>query len=468
MKNLIGREYEVKRLQRVYESCESEFVMVYGRRRVGKTFLVREFFNNTFDFYLTGIAGGSYREQLSNFRASMIMVDENLGRTLPANWWEAFDQLKVLLSRSRRKRKVVFLDEMPWIDTPRSGFVKALEHFWNSWASARTDIILVVCGSAAAWMVSHVVRNHGGLHNRLTLKLKLSPFTLSETRSYLKSRGIRWDERTVAECYMIMGGIPYYLKLLDSSLSLSQNIDQLFFADDAELSDEFGNLYASLFRDSDDHVKIVSLLAKKRTGYTREQIVEALKINDGGSLSRRLDELELCDFIRRYSAVGNTRYIYQLTDFYTLFYFNFIARRKTLDNHHWQHLINTPAYNTWCGLSFERLCFAHLEQIKHILGISGMATSTYAYHDSHVQIDMVIERADRIVDMCEIKYTDKPFAISKTYAQELDNKAQVLANKIKKQRSVYLVMITASGLSQNEHSINRINNILTLNDLFKG
>jgi len=372
------------------------------------------------------------------------------------------------LSRSRRKRKVVFLDEMPWIDTPRSGFVKALEHFWNSWASARTDIILVVCGSAAAWMVSHVVRNHGGLHNRLTLKLKLSPFTLSEARSYLKSRGIRWDERTVAECYMAMGGIPYYLKLLDSSLSLSQNIDQMFFADDAELSDEFGNLYASLFRDSDEHVKIVSLLAKKRTGYTREQIVEALKINDGGSLSRRLDELELCDFIRRYSAVGNTRYIYQLTDFYTLFYFNFIARRKTLDNHHWQHLINTPAYNTWCGLSFERLCFAHLEQIKHILGISGMATSTYAYHDSHVQIDMVIERADRIVDMCEIKYTDKPFAISKTYAQELDNKAQVLANKIKKQRSVYLVMITASGLSQNEHSINRINNILTLNDLFKG
>ena len=380
----------------------------------------------------------------------------------------SLEQLKVLLSRSHRKRKVVFLDEMPWIDTPRSGFIKALEHFWNSWASARTDIILVVCGSAAAWMVSHVVRNHGGLHNRLTLKLKLSPFTLSETRSYLKSRGIRWDERTVAECYMIMGGIPYYLKLLDSSLSLSQNIDQMFFADDAELSDEFGNLYASLFRDSDEHVKIVSLLAKKRTGYTREQIVEALKINDGGSLSRRLDELELCDFIRRYSAVGNTRYIYQLTDFYTLFYFNFIARRKTLDNHHWQHLINTPAYNTWCGLSFERLCFAHLEQIKHILGISGMATSTYAYHDSHVQIDMVIERADRIVDMCEIKYTDKPFAISKTYAQVLDNKAQVLANKIKKQRSVYLVMITASGLSQNEHSINRINNVLTLNDLFKG
>lgn len=464
--NLVGREYEIKRLQRVYDSGESEFVMVYGRRRVGKTFLVREFFNNTFEFYLTGISGGSYREQLANFRSAMLSVDERLARNLPADWWEAFEQLKILLARSHRKRKVIFLDEMPWIDTPRSGFVKALEHFWNSWASARNDIILVVCGSAAAWMVNHVVRNHGGLHNRITLKLKLAPFTLSETQSYLRSRGFRWDQRAVAECYMVMGGIPYYLKLLDRSLSLSQNIDQLFFADGAELSDEFDNLYASLFRDSDEHVKIVSLLAQKRTGYTREQIVRALQVSDGGSLTRRLDELELCDFIRRYHAMGTTRYIYQLTDYYTLFYYNFIARRKTFDKHQWLHMINTPAFNTWCGLSFERLCFSHLEQIKQALGITGMATNTYAYHDNDVQIDMVIERADRIIDMCEMKFSERPFSISKSYAQELDAKARVLSDRIKKARSVYMVMVTTAGLKHNEHSINRINNVLTLSDLF--
>ena len=464
--NLIGRKSEITQLRRIKDSKESEFVMVYGRRRVGKTHLIREFFGNKFDFHITGIACGSYHEQLSNFRSVMYSIDESIGEKVPANWWNAFEQLKMLLLKSRRTRKVIFLDEVPWIDTPRSEFVKALEHFWNSWASARKDIILVVCGSAASWMVKHIVRNRGGLHNRLTMKIKLSPFTLSETREYLRKRGIRWNERAVAECYMALGGIPYYLRLLDRTKSLAQNIDMLFFNQAALLGDEFNNLYASLFRNSEEHVRIVSILAQKRSGHTRKEIIEALGVTDGGSLTRRLDELEQCEFIRRYKALGNTRYVYQLTDFYTLFYFNFIAKGPTLDENQWENMLNTSTYNTWCGLSFERLCFAHLPQIKKALGISGIATKTYSYRDTQVQIDMVIERADKFVSMCEMKYTSKPYSISKAYAEQLDKKAEVLSDKIKNARVIQTILVTSSGLKNNDYSINRVVNCLILSDLF--
>lgn len=464
--NIIGRKSEINQLNHLQKSNESEFVMVYGRRRVGKTYLVREFFNNKFDFYLTGIANGNYKEQLANFRSAMLNFDEKLGSLLPSNWWEAFDQLKKLLSKSRSTRKVIFLDEVPWIDTPRSDFVKALEHFWNSWASARNDITLIVCGSAAAWMVKNIVRNHGGLHNRLTMKIKLSPFTLAEVKDYLHSRGIKWDKTTIAECYMIMGGIPYYLRLLDRTKSLAQNIDMLFFDKNALLGDEFNNLYASLFRDSDEHVKIVSIMAKKRSGFTRQDILKVLNVPDGGSLSRRLDELEQCDFIGRYKSTGNSRYMYQLTDFYTLFYFNFISKGPSLDEHQWQHMLGTPTYNTWCGLSFERLCFAHLSQIKKALGISGIATSTYAYRDDNVQIDMIIERVDRFVNMCEMKFTSKPYTITKAYASQIQARADILKKCIKKARVIQPILITSCGVKENDYYINNFVNNLTISDLF--
>lgn len=464
---IIGRKDEIRQLETLRDSNRSEFVMVYGRRRVGKTFLIREFFNNSFDFYLTGIANGSRKEQLKNFHSKMLEIDPSTPWQLPSSWFEAFSQLKKRLENTSSHRKVIFLDELPWMDTQKSDFLKALESFWNTWASARTDILLIVCGSAASWMVTNIVRNHGGLHNRLTFKMKLNPFNLHECKEYLAYRGINWDNRHIAECYMIVGGIPYYLDMLSKELSMAQNIDRMFFSESALLEDEFHNLYASLFRNSSDYISIVEALSRKKSGFTREEILHATRLKDGGSVTRKLEELEQCGFIRQYKAIGDVRGMYQLADFYSIFYFHFLKKGKDFDSESWLHHINTPSYHTWCGLSFERLCMAHLPEIKQTLGISGISTSTFSFYSKSAQIDMVIERADNFVNLCEMKFTDQPFDITKAYAEKLMIKKAELLQHIKKRRTINLVMITSNGLHHNDYSINLVQNEIVLDDLFK-
>ena len=465
---IIGREREIEELTRLRDSETSEFVMVYGRRRVGKTYLIREFFKDKFDFYVTGIAKGSRMEQLMNFGSAIRQFDKkSYVHPSPGNWYDAFELLKTIIIRSRNKRKVIFIDELPWMVTPKSEFVKALELFWNSWASARTDILLIVCGSASSWIVKNIVRNHGGLHNRITFKIKLRPFTLHETKLYLESRSINWSDQTIAECYMVLGGIPYYLKMLNGKYSFAQNVDQLFFNDSALLEDEFDNLFASLFNNSSDYVRIVEALAQKKVGFTRDELLARTKLTDGGGFTRKLEELEQCGFIRKYRSVGNVRNVYQLIDFYCLFHESFIRRGPYFDGDRWKNLMNTPQYHTWCGLSFEQLCMMHLAEIKHKLGILGVSTSTYALHHKDAQIDMVIECGDNIVNLCEMKFYDEPFSIEKKYADNLRNKRAVLRGMIKNKQSVSIVMITANGLKQNKYSTELIQNEILLSDLFK-
>ena len=464
---IIGRQLEQQELQRIYESDKSEFLMVYGRRRVGKTFLIREYFKNNFDFYITGIAQGSKKEQLMNFRVALNQYDDTLVTSSLNNWFEAFDYLKQLLSHSKRERKIVFLDELPWIDTPKSDFIKALELFWNSWASARTDIKLIVCGSAASWMVKNIIKNHGGLHNRLTFKMKIQPFSLAESKIFLQQKGIFWEDMMLAECYMILGGIPYYMDMIEKGKSLAQNVDALFFSEAPLLEDEFSNLFASLFKKSSDYIRIVDILSHKKSGYTRDEIIQKSKLSNGGGLTRKLDELEECGFVRKYKTMGDVSFTYQLIDFFCLFYFSFIKKGQTFDTSNWQHLTGTPRHNTWCGLSFEHLCMSHLKQIKMALGISGISTSTYAFHNKNTQIDMVIDRGDNIVNICEMKYTDEPYSINKSTSENIKNKCYELKSHIKKRKGINVVLVTTYPIKQNEYSINMIQNNVVLNDLFK-
>lgn len=464
--NIIGRQSEINELNRIMESSSSEFVMVYGRRRVGKTFLIREYFSNKFAFYATGIAQGTLQEQLMNFKLTLEATDDSVTKAGIRNWFEAFGALARLLEKSKQRKKIVFLDELPWMDTPRSNFVKALEHFWNTWASARNDIILIVCGSAASWMVKNIVKNHGGLHNRITCKIKLNPFTLTECKQYLHSQGIRWENRMIAECYMILGGIPYYLKMLDKRLSLAQNIDRLFYSESPLLEDEFSNLYASLFKNSSEYIRIVEVLAKKKSGYSRDELLTQLKLTDGGSFTRRLEELEQCGFIRKYQSIGEVSAMYQLVDFYSLFYFQFLKKGKSYDTDTWMHLTGTPTYHNWCGLSFEKLCLMHLPQIKQALGISGISTNSYAYYSKETQIDLVIERGDHVINLCEIKFTDDEYVITKAYAQKLQQKLSALRQHTKRGRSIQLTFIAANGVKRNEHYLNLVQQDYTLDIFF--
>jgi len=453
---VIGRIREQKRLRELYGSGKPEFVAMYGRRRVGKTFLIRQMFENDFVFDLAGLANSGTEKQLLNFSIA-INHSGNREFELPENWLQAFEQLRTLIEKSQKKRKIVFIDEIPWLDTPHSEFISALEHFWNGWACSRNDLMLIVCGSATSWVLNNLINNHGGLHNRLTETIHLQPFTISETELFLKSQGIEYSRYQIAECYMIMGGIPYYLSKIERGLSLAQNIDNLFFKYDAELKNEFKNLYASLFKNTTDYVKIAEALSKKTKGLTRNEILETTKLQSGGTFSENLKNLENCDFIRRYSLPTKRKrdVLYQLLDAYTLFYFKYLEKFNEQDEHFWTNTANSPQHNAWAGYAFEILALRHTNEIKRALGISGVQTAIFAWRSEHsepaAQVDLVIDRKDGIINLCEIKFSKTQFAINKGYEENLRNKIAAFQNETKTVKAVHLLMLTTFGLQKNKY-----------------
>jgi AAA+ ATPase superfamily predicted ATPase len=452
---IAGRYNEQNKLRQYVESENPEFVAVYGRRRVGKTFLIKEFFKQTFTFYITGLANTEKKEQIANFNRAL-----NFYGKIPypsvKSWLEAFQQLIHLLEHSAKKgKKVLFIDELPWFDTPRSGFITALEFFWNSWASARPDILLIVCGSATSWMINKLIKNHGGLHNRVTRRMLISPFTLSECEEFFQHRKIVMDRRSIVECYMILGGIPFYLNMIEEGCSLAQNVDRLCFSKNGALRDEFSSLYASLFKHAENHIKVVKTLGKKIKGMTRDEIIQASRLQ-GGGLTTVLEELEQCDFIRKYQSFEKkTKYpVYQLIDFYTLFYLNFIHSSAS-GKHFWASMTDNARHRAWSGYAFELVCLMHEEQIKQKLGISGILTHTASWRSLKMspgaQIDLVIDRNDRVINLCEIKYANDEFVIDKKYAEVLRNKQDVFVRETKTRKAVHLSFITAYGVKRNEY-----------------
>lgn len=469
---MIGRIDEQRRLREAFESEYSEFVAVYGRRRVGKTFLVREQFHYKFTFQHTGLARKSTREQLQSFQLSL----RRQGYTkapLPGNWIEAFDMLKDLIEWSKDRRKVVFIDEMPWMDAPRSSFLPALENFWNSFASARKDVVLIACGSATSWIVRKLLKNKRGLHNRITYRIHLQPFTLNECEQYAKQRKLGMSRLQLMEGYMALGGIPYYWSLLDKSKSLAQNIDRLFFSKDGELKGEYYELYASLFNHPEKYVAVIETLGKKRSGLSREEIIKEGKLESNGKLSEILEDLENCGFIRKYNMIGmkSKGALYQLIDCYTLFYFRFIQNNNSNDEHFWSKSIGTGEYNSWCGLAFERLCLLHSRQIKTKLGISGIISSEYAWWTDQkdgkrgAQIDLLIDRNDGVINLCEMKYTKVPFQIDASYEANLLNKRARFIEATQTRKAVHITMVSSQGLERNAYA-DEIQSEVSGGDLF--
>jgi len=464
---IIGREKEQKRLWDLHHSNRAEFVAIYGRRRVGKTFLIRQLFEKELVFNLTGLANADTKEQLVNFTLSLNRVAKAEYKPTK-NWLLAFEQLISLVENSSKKRKVIFIDEISWLDTPRSGFLTALEHFWNGWACTRSDIMLIVCGSATAWIMNKLINNHGGLHNRLTANIHLQPFTLHETELYLQSQNCDYSRYNIAECYMTMGGIPYYLSKIDGGLSIAQNIDNLFFAENSELKNEFQNLYASLFKNYADYIKIVEALSTKAKGLSRQEIEKTTGLSSGGRLTSTLKNLEYCGFIRSYNTFGKKKYeqLYQLLDAYTLFYFKYLAKNEYNDTAFWTNSLNTPQHNIWAGYAFEILALQHIAEIKQALGISGIQSSVSAWKGKTAQIDLIINRKDGIINLCEIKFSGKEFAIDKNYEANLRNKIFTFKEETKTRKAVHLLLLTTYGLARNKYS-GIAQKEITLDDLFK-
>ena len=469
---IIGRKEEQQILHSAVQSENSEFVAVYGRRRVGKTYLIRETFGYKFTFQHTGLAKGNTKEQLFSFAISLRDAGYD-DCPIPKSWLEAFSLLSTYLKNSTDEKKIVFLDELPWMDTPRSNFISAFEHFWNGWASARKDIVLIICGSATSWIINKVINDHGGLHNRVTKQIALQPFTLKECEMFAKSKGLEMSRYQLAECYMVLGGIPYYWSLLEKGLSLAQNIDKIIFAKNGKLSNEFNQLYASLFKSPEQYIDIVTALGKKKAGMTREEIIAATDKYSNGALSKVLDELEYCGFIRKYNGFDkkSKQAIYQLIDNYTLFYFKFIQQNENNDEHFWSASIDSAMHRAWSGLAFERLCMAHTQQIKVALGISGVLSNVYSWRkeadetSDGAQIDLLIDRNDQVINLCEMKYSLSEYAIDAEYEQKLRNKKSAFIDATNTRKAVHLTMVTTFGIKTNVHS-GIVQNEVKLDDLF--
>lgn len=467
MEKIIGRAGELRLLKEYFSSGRSEFVAVYGRRRVGKTFLIRAAAKDAFAFYMTGSSESSLERQLLNFALAMQKYSKSEELQIAKSWIQAFNSLGRYLEALPAGPKVVFIDEMPWLDTPRSGFIPALENFWNSWASLRDDVKLVVCGSATSWMLNNLIHSRGGLHNRLTHYMLLEPFSLHECEEYFRCHGFGYSRMEIAECYMILGGIPFYLSVMKKGLGLAQNIDKLFFSSTAELKDEFMNLYKAIFKKASSHIAVVTALSRKRIGMTRQELLHATRLVDNGSFSTVLEELSQCGFIRQYEpycekarasrSKADKNSLYQLIDFYTLFYFNFIESNIYNDEHFWSTSVNSPLHNAWSGLAFEMLCLHHIRQIKQALGIAGVQTRVCSWRTSSdasngAQIDMLIDRKDETINICEIKHTKGKYAIGKRYRQELQDKLNAFQEETGTRKSLLLTLITANGLKTNEYS----------------
>ena len=471
MNPLIARKKEIKKLQSYLTSRKSEFVAVYGRRRVGKTFLIRQVYRDKFAFQLTGIANVSMRRQLTEFHTALVQYAAPIKFPLEpaADWFTAFRQLASYLEKLPvQEKKVVFLDELPWLDTHNSKFISGLEHFWNSWASARDDIVLIVCGSAASWMLNNLLKNKGGLYNRITDRIKLAPFTLQETEDFLHSKNAIYNRYQNLLLYMTFGGIPFYLDFVDAEKSAMQNINDLCFPEDAPFRLEYESLYASLFKKHDRHVAIIEALASKIKGLTRNEIIRYTHLTDGGGLTRILKELEESNFIRRYKAFGkrNNEGLYQLVDLYSLFYLRFIKNTDADDENFWLNSTETPTFFTWSGYAFEMVCLHHIAQIKRALGINGVQTSVSTWRSSDAQIDLVIDRKDQVINLCEMKFSVNPFTIDKKYSENLNNKAGSFRQATQTKKALFLTLITTYGLKQNKYS-GMVSNSLTMDVLFE-
>jgi len=483
-KNITGRKDQIAILKQSLDSSYAEFIAVYGRRRIGKTYLIREYFDSGICFEMTGILGSSFKDQLLNFSISLgKSMGNSIKPAIPVSWIEAFSQLESFLESLKRKKlkgkRVVFIDELPWLNTPKSNFLAALQHFWNGYGSKQSNLILVVCGSSASWMIQHIVRSRGGLHNRLTRQIRLLPFTLAETREFLKNRNIsNLNNYSIIQVYMAFGGVPYYLNFIKSGLSAAQVIDALCFDNSGPLRQEYGQLYRSLFEKGEQHMKIVELLSEKRKGMSRSEMLDQAGVKSGGTASLILEELEESGFIESGIPFGKKAndLLYRLSDEFTLFHLKWIKPlgKRSQGEGYWMTRQNSQQMKIWSGYCFENICMKHVQKLKIKLGISGIETqiSTWRFQPpkdsdlSGAQIDLLIDRKDGAINLCEMKFYNSEFTIDAAYSKELKQKIEVFRKQTGTRKNIFLTMVTPFGIKQNEYS-NELEVIdIKLDDLF--
>lgn len=482
---LIGREKEIKKLNELYHSEDAELIALYGRRRVGKTYLIDEVFRDRLNFRHAGLSpidsekenvkAHLMKDQLTHFFRSLTMQGYK-GKKTPESWLEAFYMLEDLLVEKYKdnERIVVFLDEMQWLDTPKAKFMTGFEAFWNGWACHRKNLMVIVCGSSSSWILTNIINNHGGLYGRVTFEIKLKPFTLRECEQFLTSKEICMSRYDVIQAYMMVGGIPYYLRYFNKRLSLAQNINEIFFADEAPLKDEFNRMFASLFKNAEPIKQIIKAIASKNKGITRKELSEITGVTDSGEVSRQLNALIAGDFIIKYKSFGDNKRdeIYKLVDQFSYFYLTFLDKSSDNRNIDWINIEDSSRVLSWKGYAFENVCWNHIHQIKMALQIGGVSTTEALWskrgdeNTRGTQIDLIIVRKDNVVHMCEIKFYNEEFEVDKDYHLILERRKKILREQIPKRATIHNTLITTYGLRKTNYFGDFVH-VVTIDQLFE-
>jgi uncharacterized protein len=376
-----------------------------------------------------------------------------------------------LESLPKNKKKVVFLDEFPWICNHRSGFLQAFEYFWNDYA-VNKNITIIICGSSTSWMMKYVLNNKGGLHNRITKYIKLRPFTLGETERYFQAKGMRISQFEISKLYMALGGVPYYLNEVKPGFSSIQNIDQILFSENSTLKNEFGNLYKALFDNYSVYEEVIKVLSTKRTGLSRLEIIKYTKITNGGGLTKILNELEEYDFIQNYVPFGNEKRdgLYRLIDEYSMFYYQFNPNKNNEGT--FLGLNDSSKMKAWWGFAFETLCLKHTKEIKDALKIGGIFTTESSYYikgsetETGFQIDLLINRNDNCINICEMKYSQDLYEVTKIDAEKIRIRREQFRKKANIKKQLFNTLITTYGLKTGMYSAETFENTITLEQLF--
>ncbi|MCC5832667.1 MAG: ATP-binding protein [Chlamydiales bacterium] len=481
---IIGRIDEQILLQEALRSRRAEMIALYGRRRVGKTFLIKTYFESqpcSFA-YVSGMKDGKLGEQLTNFKINVERDLAGISLKQPQSWMEAFDIFSQVKDKIDPKKKIVlFLDELPWLATRKSRLLQALDYYWNQYWSHDSRFKLIICGSAASWIIRKIIKNKGGLYNRVTRQIRLDPFTLKETKEFLKFNGVNLNNRQILELYMVTGGIPYYLNHIQKGISAAQNISEMAFSKQGILYQDFDNLFASLFEDSDNYHEIVRVISDSRYGIEQDELIKKCKaLSQGGSATRKLQDLEEAGFIVSFVPKGHRRkgIYFRVIDEYTVFYLKWIDPHKRtvakLDKSKniWLLQRDKPAWKSWSGYAFESICLKHVAQIRDSLKITSLAEVSSWRHDGKkeeegAQVDLLFDRSDESVTICEIKHTEQPFLIDKSYYQQLKRKIDVYKKVTKTHKEIFLVFIASSGLKKNLYSEEYVSGVVTLEDLFR-
>ena len=473
---MVGRYSEIKSLNIIKKKKKSVFLAVTGRRRVGKTYLIDKYFEKNMCFRFTGIQHASFAEQINNFTIKLSEYSKTPILSHPRTWQEALFMLKIhLMSLDKTKKQVIFIDELPWISTTKSGFLQMLAHLWNDYLSKEKHFILVICGSASSWLTKHVINDTGGLHNRLTDLIHLQPFTLSETKEFLDDLSIKLNENEIVKLYMTFGGVPYYLEQLRRGESVDVAIERICFSDTGVLKNEFDNLYKALFKNAHNHEAIIKVLAKNLGGLNRSEIITKSKIKSGGNYNRTINELVQSGFVSEFIPFGRKKrgVMYRINDEFSIFYHKFMHPKKKYSKGMWLQKSASQSYKIWLGFAFENLCLKHINEIKKELGISGVYSEESSYrvvgdkNEKGFQIDLLIDRKDDVINLCEMKYYNSAFRIDKKYAQELEYKRQCFIEKSKTKKRVINTLITNNGVVENEHSLSSVDAQIELKALYR-